>query len=536
MSSSRLVKYSQVDASGSGVTAPIDFLSMGIASLSGICCDPTGNLYVTDPEAKLVVRANESGQSAVYGLSGEFSDPRGIACDRSGNIYVADVGTRSVRKIDNAGTVTTVASGFLAPVSIAVLSNGDVAVADAKRHKIYKATSVGTANLIAGSAPGDLSGEIDGHRIVGDEAQFDNPISIASDRADNIWVVDYNNAKLKKVTPDGWVIAFASDDLVHPVAVATNRSGEVFVADREGDMNVIKKIDPGDNSVHFVANAGSNNILGLAIDPSGEIYVAETTFWKEEASSASSAEELRLEADDIQEVVLTNDKIEAIYTGSADTSTTLVVNGVAFIVGNVNGHFVWDIGGATEHVFEYVGETITVDVGGHMFVIQWDGFGSLAFSIQPFSVRKLYVCTTGDDDSDGLTPTTAKATIQSAIDAASEGDEVLVLDGTYLLGEPLQIDKNVSVLGVSAGAELQDNGGFVGGTSGWVLSGAAAYSGDNSVVIPSHSAGEIQASGASYVESGKTYLVRYRVTRVPQEVPSSEDSGFSMHREVLIDW
>jgi len=62
-----------------------------------------------------------------------------------------------------------------------------------------------------------------------------------------------------------------------------------------------------------------------------------------------------------------NKQIE-FYGGVGETATVLI-NSVSYVIGNVAGSFVFDIGGASEHTFTTVGESITVDT----FVITWAG-------------------------------------------------------------------------------------------------------------------------------------------------------------------
>lgn len=128
-------------------------------SLLGIAVDASGNLLVSDAGNATIRRVTPSGVvSTVAGTAlatgsvdgsastARFTLPAGIAVDLIGNVFVADPGTRTVRRIDPAGNVTTIGGvadrlrgvrlgvlpGHLdAPTGLAIDSNGNLYVTDA---------------------------------------------------------------------------------------------------------------------------------------------------------------------------------------------------------------------------------------------------------------------------------------------------------------------------------------------------------------------------------------------------------------------
>jgi len=64
-----------------------------------------------------------------------------------------------------------------------------------------------------------------------------------------------------------------------------------------------------------------------------------------------------------------------------------------------------------------------------------------------FAGKTLFVTENGNDDNDGLNEGNAKATIKSAVAAASGGDTIKVFPGTYVENNPINLPDNVSVEG-----------------------------------------------------------------------------------------
>jgi sugar lactone lactonase YvrE len=184
-----------------------------------------------------------------------FNLPQGVATDSAGNVYVADTGNSTIRKISAAGITTTLAG-----------------------------------------TPG-VTGYADG---VGGAAQFSNPAGLAVDPSGNIYVADYYNSVIRKITPDGTVTTFAgkggnggsSDGLAivarffGPVGVAIDTAGNLYVADSNNqEIRKISTTGIVSTLAGAAAIAGSldgtgaaarfNNPQALAVDAAGNVYVAD---------------------------------------------------------------------------------------------------------------------------------------------------------------------------------------------------------------------------------------------------------------------
>lgn len=255
----------------------------------GIATDSAANVYVADKVSNTIRKITPIGEvttlAGTAGITGHadgvggnanFFSPVAVATDSSGNVYVADSGNNTIRKVTPTGVVTTIAglageSGeldgigaaarFTAPYSIATDSAGDLFVAEMSSHTIRKITSGGVVTTLAGKAgePGHADG-------IGADATFSSPHGVATDKAGNVYVADYGNNTIRKVTPTGVVttiagLAGAGDNgefdgigaaatFLQPMAVATDGAGNVFVLEADN----IRQIAPSGVVTTFVGS------------------------------------------------------------------------------------------------------------------------------------------------------------------------------------------------------------------------------------------------------------------------------------------
>jgi hypothetical protein len=58
------------------------------------------------------------------------------------------------------------------------------------------------------------------------------------------------------------------------------------------------------------------------------------------------------------------------FTGDPGETATVTLNVVHnYTVGNVGGSFVWDIGGANEYTFTFIGDSVIQNAGGSAYTI-----------------------------------------------------------------------------------------------------------------------------------------------------------------------
>jgi len=88
--------------------------------------------------------------------------------------------------------------------------------------------------------------------------------------ADTIYVSNYNDGTIDKVSSNGVVSVFATG-LNHPMGLAFDSSGNLYVAD-SGNSQIVKFGPNGNPSVF--ASTGTEGSIGLAFDKSGNLYAA----------------------------------------------------------------------------------------------------------------------------------------------------------------------------------------------------------------------------------------------------------------------
>lgn len=213
---------------GSGVKGSVDGVGAAaqFSNALGSARHPlTEEIYVSDADrtVNVIKKINPAtGEVTHYaGLLGkqgtingskeeaQFDTPRGIAFDENGNLYVAQFGLGAIRKISADGT--TISSlvdnnqgviNFSNPWGLAYY-NGYLYVTDEdKGQKISKVNVLtGEVTLVAGE--NGTPGYADGN---GANAKFRNPRGIAVDEVTgDIYVADYGNDRIRKITPDGEV-------------------------------------------------------------------------------------------------------------------------------------------------------------------------------------------------------------------------------------------------------------------------------------------------------------------------------------------
>lgn len=152
---------------------------------------------------------------------------------------------------------TTTTTLFSSPADVAVDAAGNLYVADYWNDRIQKITPAGVVSTLAGT--GNI-GSING---IGKLASFNGPTGVAVDGSGNVYVADSGNNLIRKITPDGTVSTLAGTvvavDTSNTVTSAPLFSGPSGVAvDASGNVYVA---DAGNNRICIVSPSGVTRTL-----------------------------------------------------------------------------------------------------------------------------------------------------------------------------------------------------------------------------------------------------------------------------------
>jgi sugar lactone lactonase YvrE len=294
----------------------------------GMTIDSANNLYVADTGNHRIrkitpgglvttIAGSTQGSADGQGTAAQFNQPEGITIDSAGNLYVADTYNHRIRKIDTAGNVTTIAGstrGYANGQGIAaqfnlphgiIVKSGNLYVTDTYNNRIRKITD-GNVTTIAGSGRGSANGQ-------GIAAQFKAPFGITIDSANNLYVADTGNHRVRKITPGGLVTTIAGSDPDYsvgrnakfngPYGITIDSADNLYVADF-GNIR-IRKIDTTGNVTNigpslfvrqveaglpgppatppqeingYFGDAQYQSIDRIELDPAGNIYISETPY------------------------------------------------------------------------------------------------------------------------------------------------------------------------------------------------------------------------------------------------------------------
>ena len=215
--------------------------------------------------------------------SSELSLPYGDAVDAQGNVYIGDLSNGMVEKVTSTGELSVIAGdgGFgsitpgratsttlPAPAGVAVRGDGRH-VADVGASQVYKISQAGMLSIVAGTgSPGPPT------LGPATASELKQPYAVAVNAGGDVYIADYANNVVEKVTPSGLLSVVAgtgaplgigpgvppidgpatSADLRRPDGLAIDSSGNLYIADSFN--NVIEKVSPS-GMLSVIAGTGT---------------------------------------------------------------------------------------------------------------------------------------------------------------------------------------------------------------------------------------------------------------------------------------
>jgi sugar lactone lactonase YvrE len=226
------------------------------------------------------------------GTATTLNHPSGIVRDAAGNLFVCDRDNHRIVKITSAGVTSVFAGGtmgfvngtgaaaqFNQPYAITIDPAGNLYVGDRINHAIRKITPAGVVTTLAGNGS---AGNVNG---TGSTAMFNEPLGVAVDASGNVYVADYANGSLRKVTAAGVVTTLTSIPFIF--GVTADAAGNVYCA--EYFNHQVSKYSSAGAYTVIAGQAGSNGNVdavgtvarftvpaGISVDASGNLYITET--------------------------------------------------------------------------------------------------------------------------------------------------------------------------------------------------------------------------------------------------------------------
>lgn len=255
--------------------------------------DTINELLLPADESRVIAgQENSWGDTDGAALSARFNEPNALAIDAAGNLVIAELGNNTVRRLDPAGTVTTLAglgysaargavdgsgSGarFEESLRLTVASDGTLYVADSLNRNIRTIAATGTVSTLSGAeAPYD----------------FFNPLAVVAGPS-ALYVADYSSIlqASNTLTVIAGIYSMIGRNFFYPVALTLAENGDLFTADYNSSVKRVYRSPNGWSYEDFAGTSwttGSDDGIGAAAQfrfpraivaaSSGELYVADT--------------------------------------------------------------------------------------------------------------------------------------------------------------------------------------------------------------------------------------------------------------------
>ena len=282
---------------------------------AGLCTDSQGNVYIADSSNNRIRKVSANGiittvaGSAVSTYTGDgglatsagLQFPLAVSVDpSSGNLYIADTSHSVVRVVNPAGIISTFAGvgsaatgGDKGPATQAPLNQPAGVLADGKGNVYISDSSNNTVRVVTGGIINEFAGQYfpgnTGDNGYAMNALLHYPTSITEDQAGNVYVLDQNNNRVRRVNPNGIITDFAGSGVgggagdqgiatgasIQARAIAMDSQNNLYIAD--GTNNRIREVTASNGVISTIAGNGLSTITPRGIVMKGTvIYFSDT--------------------------------------------------------------------------------------------------------------------------------------------------------------------------------------------------------------------------------------------------------------------
>lgn len=277
-----------------------------LISVEDLAIDASGTLFISDTGDHRIRRVDPDGiiyTAAGDGTPGFAGDgqpavkaqlayPYGLALDPGGRLFIADFQNLRVRLVTPDGEIRTVAGGgqrpaaadgqalasrFLGPRNIALDAAGNLFISDFIDHRIYRLSPGGRLETVAGN--GVRGAGRDGLAVA---SELDAPASLAVDRSGVLWIADSGNRRIRRMHGGQiWTVVIRQNGqevLRAPVSLAFDPAGNLLIVDSiPGGPDRLWRYKP-DGALDLLFQTGPDlpalqSIRAVCVDKRGNIYL-----------------------------------------------------------------------------------------------------------------------------------------------------------------------------------------------------------------------------------------------------------------------